>query len=298
MRQVQAMIDRIGLLQIDSVNVLARATCCRSTLGLGPMTSICSRRRVQSGRAGWSSTGPGPPSFHRKPTGCSVGGWTGQTRTPGARCGPPPNSRNCWRTWSPRWKRSGPVTAGRVAAAVDPDHMSPTRATGAGTGRRSRAPSSTCSGPARITAPGEPVRTTLPTCRGGCCQHVPQAETPEPEEAIEDYWRSPPGPTGVGTALPAGAIRPPARGVEGAIERLAAAGADRGRVEGFSAPAFCTEARRPRKVEARALLAPFDPADLPRRRLEELSASTGSRSTPRRRSVATATTKTVSGCEI
>lgn len=67
-------------------------------------------------------------------------------------------------------------------------------------------------------------------------------------------------------------FRMPMAATRAAVTRLVAAGElEEVSVDGWGAPAFVhTEARRPRRVQARALLAPFDPMVFERRRLESL----------------------------
>jgi uncharacterized protein YcaQ len=103
--------------------------------------------------------------------------------------------------------------------------------------------------------------------------HVHEAGAPSQEEAIAGLVEISARAHGVGTErCLRDYFRLPAR-----ESRLAIAGlAEQGKlmpaeVEGFTTPAWLhPEARRPRKVPARALLAPFDPLIFERRRLEEL----------------------------
>ena len=102
---------------------------------------------------------------------------------------------------------------------------------------------------------------------------VHEADTPTQEDAIDGLLEISARAHGVGTAACLrDYFRLPAKESKESIERLV----DQGRllpaeVEGFAAPAWLhPEARRPRKVRTRALLAHFDPLIFERRRLEEL----------------------------
>ena len=102
---------------------------------------------------------------------------------------------------------------------------------------------------------------------------VHAAEAPTGEEAIAGLLEISARAHGVGTErCLRDYFRLPARESKRAVEKLAAEGRLLPvEVEGFAAPAWLhPEARRPRKVGTRALLAPFDPLIFERRRLEEL----------------------------
>jgi len=166
------------------------------------------------------------------------------------------------------------VTAGKVAASVDPGHVPDKKHWGWNWPPvKSALEYLFWSG--RITAAGRtpqferlydlPDR-VLPAA-------VHHAGTPSEEEAIAGLLEISARAHGVGTArCLRDYFRLPARETNRALASLA----ERGRlveaeVEGFSAPAWLhPEARRPRKIRARALLAPFDPLIFERRRLEEL----------------------------
>ncbi|HMU26786.1 MAG TPA: crosslink repair DNA glycosylase YcaQ family protein [Solirubrobacterales bacterium] len=275
MRQVQAMIDRIGLLQIDSVNVLARAHLLPLYSRLGPydidLLEKASSKRPRRLVEYWAHEASFvPPETHRllrwRMDRADQDAW----RTVRAAAEQPELLEDV----VAEVERSGPVTAGQVAAAVDPDHV-PDKSNWGWNWPPVKSALEYLFWSGRITAAGRTSqferRYDLPgrVLPG----HVHEAETPEPEEAIEGLLEISARAHGVGTArCLRDYFRLPARESKEAIERLAADGRlIEAEVEGFSAPAFLhPEARRPRKVEARALLAPFDPLIFERRRLEEL----------------------------
>lgn len=275
MRQVQGVIDRIGLLQIDSVNVLARAHLLPLFSRLGPYdTGLLERASAKRPRRlveYWAHEASFvPPETHRL------------LRWRMARA-----DQDAWRTVRAaasqtelledvirEVERSGPVTAGEVAVAVDPDHI-PDKSHWGWNWPPVKSALEYLFWSGRLTAAGRtsqferlydlPER-VLPA-------HVHEAETPEESDAIAGLIEISARAHGVGTAkCLRDYFRLPAREANSAIERLA----DEGRllpaeVEGFSGPAWLhPESRRPRRIETRALLAPFDPLIFERRRLEEL----------------------------
>ncbi|OJU95869.1 MAG: cytoplasmic protein [Solirubrobacterales bacterium 67-14] len=275
MRQVQATIDRIGLLQIDSVNVLARAHLLPLYSRLGPydtgLLEKASSKRPRRLVEYWAHEASFvPPETHR------LLRWRMERA-----------DRDAWRTVRAAAEqpelledvvaevgRSGPVTAGQVAAAVDPDHV-PDKKNWGWNWPPVKSALEYLFWSGRISSAGRtsqferlydlPER-VLPG-------HVHEADTPAPEEAIKGLIEISARAHGVGTArCLRDYFRLPARESKRAIEELAAEGRlVEAEVEGFSAPAWLhPEARRPRKVGARALLAPFDPLIFERRRLEEL----------------------------
>ena len=124
MRQVQATIDRIGLLQIDSVNVLARAHLLPLYSRLGPydtgLLERASSKRPRRLVEYWAHEASlVPPETHR------LLRWR-MDRV----------DREAWRNVRAAAEqpelledvvaevgRSGPATAGRIAASVDPGHV-------------------------------------------------------------------------------------------------------------------------------------------------------------------------------
>lgn len=275
MRQVQSVIDRIGLLQIDSVNVLARAHLLPLYSRLGPYdTALLDRASSERPRRlveYWAHEASFvPPETHR------LLRWR-MDRV----------DRDAWRGIRAAARqpelleevigevdRAGPLTAGQVAAAVDPDHVLEKENWG-----WNWPPVKTAleylfwSG--RLTSAGRtsqferlydlPER-VLPA-------PVHEGEDPDPDDAIAGLIEISARAHGIGTIrCLRDYFRLPAREAKRAVERLEAAGRlIPAEVEGFSGPAWLhPDARRPRKIRARALLAPFDPLVFERRRLEEL----------------------------
>jgi uncharacterized protein YcaQ len=275
MRQVQATIDRIGLLQIDSVNVLARAHLLPLYSRLGPydigLLEKASSKRPRRLVEYWAHEASFvPPETHR------LLRWRMDRA-----------DRDAWRTVRAAAEqpelledviaeigRSGPMTAGQVGAAIDPDHV-PDKKNWGWNWPPVKSALEYLFWSGRISSAGRtsqferlydlPER-VLPG-------HVHEAETPVQEEAIKGLIEISARAHGIGTArCLRDYFRLPARESKQAIEELAAEGRlVEAEVEGFSAPAWLhPETRRPRKVRARALLAPFDPLIFERRRLEEL----------------------------
>jgi len=275
MRQVQATIDRIGLLQIDSVNVLARAHLLPLYSRLGPydvdLLERASSRRPRRLVEYWAHEASLiPPVTHR------LLRWRMERA-----------DREAWRTVRAaaerpelledvltEVRRSGPVTAGEVAASVDPGHV-PDRKNWGWNWPPVKSALEYLFWSGRITAAGRtsqferlydlPER-VLP-------DGLHEVEAPTAEEAMEGLLEISARAHGVGTArCLRDYFRLPAREANAALGRLAESGRlIPAEVEGFSATAWLhPEARRPRKMEARALLAPFDPLIFERRRLEEL----------------------------
>lgn len=275
MRQIQGMIDRIGLLQIDSVNVLARAHLLPLYSRLGPydigLLERASSKRPRRLVEYWAHEASlVPPETHR------LLRWR-MDRV----------DQDAWRTVRAAGDqtelladviaeidRRGPLTAGQVAAAVDPDHI-PDRKHWGWNWPPVKSALEYLFWAGRISAAGRtqqferlydlPER-VLP-------EQVHSAATPGTEEAIDGLMEISARAHGVGTTrCLRDYFRLPAREAKASAERLAAAGRlIPVEVEGFSAPAWIhPEARRPRTLSARALLAPFDPLIFERRRLEEL----------------------------
>ena len=275
MRQVQGMIDRIGLLQIDSVNVLARAHLLPLYSRLGPydigLLERASSRKPRRLVEYWAHEASFvPPETHRllrwRMDRADQDAW----RSVRAAAEQP----ELLESVIAEVDRSGPVTAGQVATAVDPDHVLEKKHWG-----WNWPPVKTAleylfwSG--QVTAAGRTPqferRYDLPERVLPAAVHA--AEAPTGEEAIAGLLEISARAHGVGTErCLRDYFRLPARESKRAVEKLAAEGRLLPvEVEGFAAPAWLhPEARRPRKVGTRALLAPFDPLIFERRRLEEL----------------------------
>ena len=275
MRQVQGVIDRIGLLQIDSVNVLARAHLLPLYSRLGPydidLLEKASSKRPRRLVEYWAHEASFvPPETHHLLRWRMERADTEAWRTVRAAADQP----ELLESVIAEVTRSGPVTAGQVAAAVDPDHVLEKKNWGWNWPPvKSALEYLFWSG--RITSAGRTSqferRYDLPERVLPDAVHA--ADPPSREEALDGLLEISARAHGVGTVrCLRDYFRLPARESKEGIERLAA----RGRlvpaeVEGFSTPAWLhPEARRPRKVSARALLAPFDPLIFERRRLEEL----------------------------
>ncbi len=275
MRQVQGVIDRVGLLQIDSVNVLARAHLLPLFSRLGPydvgLLERASSKRPRRLVEYWAHEASFvPPETHR------LLRWRMERA-----------DQDAWRTVRAaadqtelledvmkEVERSGPLTAGEVAAAVDPDHI-PDKGNWGWNWPPVKSALEYLFWSGRLTAAGRtsqferlydlPGRVLPPEVHG--------ADTPDEAEAIAGLIEISARAHGVGTAkCLRDYFRLPAKEANAAIERLAAEGRLLpAQVDGFSGPAWLhPEVRRPRRIETRALLAPFDPLIFERRRLEEL----------------------------
>ncbi len=275
MRQVAATIDRIGLIQIDSVNVLARAHLLPLYSRLGPydpaLLDRAAREQPRRLVEYWAHEASLiPPSTHR------LLRWRMERA-----------DRDAWRSVRAaadqpelladilaEVERIGPATAGEIGARLDPDHI-PEKKNWGWNWPPVKSALEYLFWSGRITSAS---RTTqferlydLPE------RVIPAAvhEDPEPpqEEAIAGLIEISARAHGVGTArCLRDYFRLPAREAMAAIESLESEGRLLPvEVEGFSGPAWMhPDAKRPRRVEGRALLAPFDPLVFERQRLEEL----------------------------
>lgn len=269
------MIDRIGLIQIDSVNVLARAHLLPAFSRLGPYDpALLERAAGRSPRRlveYWAHEASLiPPETHR------LLRW---------RMGRA--DRDAWRTVraaasQPRLleairdevRQEGAQTAVEIGRKLDPGYLPAEKQWGwnwppvksaleylffagelAAAGRTSRF-ERRYDLPERVLPPA-----------------VHDAPDPEPEEAFAGLIEIAARAHGVGTAACLrDYFRLPARESDVAIAGLVETGRlTPVEVEAFPAPAYLhCEAARPRRVEARALLAPFDPLVFERARLERL----------------------------
>ncbi len=275
MRQVQGVIDRIGLIQIDSVNVLARAHLMPLFSRLGPYDVELLKRASEKPPRRlveyWAHEASlVPPETHRL------------LRWRMERAG-----QEAWRTVRAaadnkelldavleEIDRSGPVTAAELGERVDPDHV-PDKKNWGWNWPPVKSATEYLFWSGRITSAG---RTTQFARRYDLTErmlpeHVHGAETPGEAVAMVELIDISARAHGVGTAR---CLRDYFR--LGAREAMVAIGTlvENGRlvpveVEGFGGPGYLhAEAKRPRKVTTRALLAPFDPLVFERARLEEL----------------------------
>lgn len=275
MRQVQGVIDRIGLIQIDSVNVLARAHLMPLFSRLGPYDAGLLKRAAERPPRRlveyWAHEASlVPPETHR------LLRWRMERA-----------DQEAWRTVRAaagneallgavldEIERSGPVTAAELGERVDPGHV-PTAKNWGWNWPPVKSATEYLFWSGRITAAG---RTSQFARRYDLTErvlpeHVHGAGTPDEAAAITQLIEISAKAHGVGTArCLRDYFRLGAREAAAAIEDLVEAGRLLPvEVEGFSGPGYLhADARRPRKIKVRALLAPFDPLVFERARLEEL----------------------------
>ncbi len=275
MRQVQGVIDRIGLIQIDSVNVLARAHLMPLFSRLGPYdTGLLKRASEKPPRRlveYWAHEASlVPPETHRllrwRMERADREAW----RTVRAAAGDPELLGAVLAEIEP----SGPVTATELGEQVDPDHV-PDKKNWGWNWPPVKSATEYLFWSGRITSAG---RTNQFARRYDLTERVlpgetHDAETPGEAEAMAGLIEISARAHGVGTAR---CLRDYFR--LGPKEAAAAIGTlvETGKlvpveVEGFSGIGYLhAEAKRPRTIAARALLAPFDPLVFERARLEEL----------------------------
>ena len=275
MRQVQAVIDRIGLIQIDSVNVIARAHLMPLFSRLGPYDIGLLKRAAEKPPRRlveyWAHEASlVPPETHR------LLRWRMERA-----------DREAWRTVRAaadnsellqavldEIERSGPITAAELGEQVDPDHV-PDKKNWGWNWPPVKSATEYLFWSGRITAAS---RTNQFARRYDLTERVlPEAihsaETPSANEAMVELIEISARAHGVGTArCLRDYFRLGAKEAAVAIETLVASGAlVPVEVEGFGGPGYLhREAKRPRRIVVRALLAPFDPLVFERARLEEL----------------------------
>ncbi|MGK2955204.1 MAG: winged helix-turn-helix domain-containing protein [Solirubrobacterales bacterium] len=275
MRQVQATVDRIGLIQIDSVNVVARAHLMPLFSRLGPydvdLLKRASEARPRRLVEYWAHEASlVPPETHR------LLRWRMERA-----------DREAWRNVRAaaedpellqavfdEVERSGPITAAELNERVDPDHV-PSKKNWGWNWPPVKSATEYLFWSGRITAASRTNqfarRYDLP--ERVLPQAVQSADSPTEDAAMVELIEISARAHGVGTArCLRDYFRLGAKDAAVAIEVLVESGVllpvD---VEGFSGVGYLHhEARRPRKIMARALLAPFDPLVFERARLEEL----------------------------
>ena len=169
----------------------------------------------------------------------------------------------------------GPRAGPDRAPATPASRGRPARRGRCGTGTTARSRSSTCSTPARSPRRGGSTSSGCTTCPSGCCPPRSSRRRPRrradaqrelvriaaralgvaTEPDLRDYFRLPRSPT-------------PSRRSPNSSRRASCC---RSRVDGWAPPAYLWhDARRPRRVTARALLSPFDSLIWFRERTERL----------------------------
>ncbi len=275
MRQLQGVIDRIGLVQIDSVNVLARAHLMPFFSRLGPydisLLKRAAEKRPRRMVEYWAHEASFvPPETHRllrwRMERADRDAWRSVRAAAG--------DRELLQAVLDEVERSGPVTAAGLGELVDPDHV-PTSKNWGWNWPPVKSATEYLFWSGRITAAGR-------TSQFARLYDLPERVLPEHVHAAEDLDEAAAMAAlieisarahGVGTArCLRDYFRLGAKEAGLAIERLVETGTLLPvEVEGFTGPGYLhAEAKRPRRIEARALLAPFDPLVFERARLEEL----------------------------
>lgn len=284
MRQLMGMIDRIGLIQIDSVNVLARAHLMPLYSRVGPydpeLVERASRRRPRRLVEYWAHEASLIPPETRRLLAWRMAR-ADREAWPSVRAAA--DRPDLLAALEAEVARSGPVTASGVAVHFAADGISG----GDGWGWNWSPVKSGLeylfwSG--RITSAGRtpqferlydlPER-VIPGLPEGWLDRILAGKDghPDEHEAVTSLVRIAVRALGIGTARCfRDYFRLPARETNAAIARLV----DGGELIAVETDAFGAQAyldpgaRRPRRIEGRALLSPFDPLVFERRRTEQL----------------------------
>jgi uncharacterized protein YcaQ len=274
MSHLDRMLSRTGLIQIDSVNVLARAHLMPLYSRSGPYDPVLIERA--SSRAPrrlveyWAHEASLIPPATRRLLGwrmdrAHLDGWQSVRAAAG--------QVELLAEVLAEIERDGPVTAAEVGAAIDPGHV-PDRSDWGWNWPPVKSALEYLFWSGQITAASRTGqferRYDLPE---RVLPSVADPASPTEAESIEALIEISARAHGVGTAACLrDYFRIPAADAKPAIESLVEAG----RLipvecEAFTAPAYLhPEARRPRRIEHRALLSPFDPMVFERARTESL----------------------------
>lgn len=280
-RHVQRVIDRVGVIQIDSVNVVARAHLMPLFSRLGAydpaLLERATARRPRRLVEYWAHEASlVPPTTHRllrwRMQRVDVEGW-GMIR----RAAEEPE---LLAVVEAEIAAHGPLTAVEVERRIERDGALGLLGERSGNGyawnwsgvKRALEYLFFCG---RVTSAG---RTPQFERRYDLSERVlpPEVDSapdPEPEDAIRELVRISARAHGVATEqCLRDYFRLRAQQARSAVADLVEAGElVPARIEGWSRPAFLhVEARRPRRIEARALLSPFDPLVFERTRTEAL----------------------------
>ena len=273
--QIAALVRQLGLLQLDSVNVFSRSHYMPVFSRLGPYD----RSRLDR------IAGHGDGKVDRR----LIEYWAHEASLipvelhPLFRWRMADVDREAWGSIS-RIAREQPELVAETLELVSEQGPIRARDTGAvrppprpgtcGTGTRARSRSSICSSPVRSRPPSGSTSSGCTTRSTGCSR--PRSSSGRrriPAEAQRELVRIAARALGVATEPDIGDyFRLPRADSKARVAELAAAGELVAvEVEGWNAPAYLwPDARRPRKVHARALLTPFDSLIWFRQRTERL----------------------------